>query len=59
MIMKLALFTVITCTIIGLFLMSKPFEADAMRLVSTFIFPFLGLVGFGALLFNSMKKAAK
>ncbi len=58
MIMKLALFTV-TCTIIGLFLMSKPFEADAMRLVSTFIFPFLGLVGFGALLFNSMKKAAK
>ncbi len=57
--MKLALFTVITCAIIGLFLMSKPFEADAMRLVSTFISPFIGFVGFGALLFNPMKKAAK
>ena len=59
MTMKLVLFTVFTCAFIGLLLISKPFEADAMRLVSIFIFPFLGLIGFGVLLFDPMKKAAK
>lgn len=59
MIMKLALFTLIICTFIGLLLMSNPFGADAMRLVCIFIFPFLGLIGFGFLLFALMKKAAK
>ncbi|WP_350393407.1 hypothetical protein [Bacillus pumilus] len=59
MMMKLALFTVVTCSFIGLFLISKPFEADAMRLVSTFTFPVLGLIGFGILLWNPIKKAAK
>lgn len=57
--MKLALFTVVICSFIGLFLMSKPFEADVMRLVSTFTFPVLGLIGFGILLWNPIKKAAK
>ncbi len=59
MIMKPALFTLIICAFIGLLLGSNPFGADAMRLVSISIFPFLGLIGFGVLLFNQMKKAAK
>lgn len=59
MIMKPALFTLIICAFICLLLVSNPFGAEAMRLVATFIFPFLGLVGFGVLLFHPMKKAAK
>ncbi|KPN12962.1 hypothetical protein AKG37_13790 [Bacillus australimaris] len=59
MTMKIALFTVFTCAFIGLLLVSNPFGADAMRLVSIFIFPLLGLIGFGILLFDPMKKAAK
>ncbi|AWI35576.1 MULTISPECIES: hypothetical protein [Bacillus] len=59
MIMKLALFTLMICTFIGLLLVSNPFGADAMRMVATFVFPFLVLIGFGVLLFDPMKKAAK
>ncbi|KUR60836.1 hypothetical protein CEY07_02130 [Bacillus safensis] len=59
MIMKPALFTLIICAFIGLLLVSNPFGADTMRLVSISIFPFLGLIGFGFLLFDQMKKAAK
>ncbi|ARD55099.1 MULTISPECIES: hypothetical protein [Bacillus] len=59
MIMKLALFTLIICAFIGLLLVSNPFGADAMRMVATFVFPFLVLIGFGVLLFDLMKKAAK
>lgn len=59
MIMKLALFTLMICAFICLLLVSNPFGADAMRMVATFVFPFLGLIGFGVLLFNPMKKAAK
>ncbi|MBD3859960.1 hypothetical protein IEE86_09500 [Bacillus sp. 28A-2] len=59
MIMKFALFTAVTCVFIALFLMANPFGGDAMRMVSAFIFPFLGLAGFGILLFDPLKKAAK
>ncbi|MDR0126990.1 MULTISPECIES: hypothetical protein [Bacillus] len=57
--MKYVLLTAITCVFAVLFLMANPFGGDAMRMVSTFIFPFLGIIGLGILLFDPLKKAAK
>ncbi|MGG1697489.1 hypothetical protein [Bacillus zhangzhouensis] len=57
--MKYVLLTGITCVFAVLFLMANPFGGDAMRMVSTFIFPFLGIIGLGILLFDPLKKAAK
>lgn len=51
--MKYALFTAVICVFIILFLMSNPFEGDAMRIVSALSLPFFGMIGLGILLFKT------